>query len=72
MAEHITVSEAARELAVAPRLISDLFYRRLLDDAAAPIVGGRRIIPRTYLDNIRAVLSQAGHLPEAEAVAHAS
>ncbi len=57
---HMTVSEAARKIGANPKDISDLFYRRLLRDDAAPIVGGRRLIPDDYLDIVRSALKQAG------------
>jgi hypothetical protein len=49
MPVYLTVSEVARRLGVRPRDISHLFYRRRLNDAACPIVGGRRLIPPDYL-----------------------
>lgn len=55
MSETLIVSEAARTLSdplgevVRPRDISELFYRRRLEDDRCPIVGGRRLIPRDYL-----------------------
>jgi len=61
----ITVSDAAREIGgnVTPRDISALFYKRALRDDIAPIVAGRRMIPREYLDVIRMELRRAGKLP---------
>jgi hypothetical protein len=64
-----TVSEAARGWGVPPRLISDLFYQRHLDDARCPVVGGRRLIPQDYLPSIEAALRHAGHLPTETEVA---
>jgi hypothetical protein len=58
--EHITVSEAARQIGASPRDISDLFYKRALRDDLAPIISGRRMIPTTYVDTIRAALRRAG------------
>jgi hypothetical protein len=63
MTDHLTVSEAARRWGVPPRVISDYFYARRLDDRRCPIVGGRRLIPTDYLPSIEVVLRQAGHLP---------
>jgi hypothetical protein len=62
MLDYLTVSEVARELdgsfgrAVTPRRISDLFYKRRLRDDICPIIGGRRMIPRYYLDEIAETL----------------
>ena len=56
MATHLFVSDVARRLGVRPRDISDLFYQRLLRDDSCPIVGGRRLIPRTYVPVIEAAL----------------
>jgi hypothetical protein len=66
----ITVSEAARELGVKPRDISDLFYKRVLRDDLVPIIGGRRLIPRDYLEVVAMELRRAGKLPR-KAAAHA-
>ena len=66
MAKHLSVSEAARRWGIPPRLLSDLFYARRLDDRRCPIVGGRRLIPEDYLPEIEAVLRRTGHLSAAE------
>jgi hypothetical protein len=52
----LSVSEAARKLKVAPRVVSDLLYQRLLDVERCPIVGGTRIIPADYLPEMAAVI----------------
>jgi hypothetical protein len=62
---HLSVSEAARELNARPRDISELFYKRELNDDLCPIVGGRRLIPRDYLPVLRMVLKRHGR-PVAE------
>jgi hypothetical protein len=56
----LTVSEIARRYGILPRLISDLFYSRLLDDSRCPIVAGRRLVPEDYLPTIEAVLRDRG------------
>jgi hypothetical protein len=49
------LTDSARELGdefgqvVRPHDISDLFYKRLLEDRQYPILGGRRLIRRDYL-----------------------
>jgi hypothetical protein len=59
----MTVSEAARRIPGArPRDISQAFYDRLLRDDIAPLVGGRRLIPESYLPVIEMVLRRAGKL----------
>lgn len=57
---YLTVSQAARRLGARPRDISDLFYRRHLRDDLCPIVGGRRMIPESYLDLIAAAFRRQG------------
>jgi hypothetical protein len=58
------VSEVARRIPGAkPKDISDLLYQRKLDDARCPLVGGRRLIPESYLPEIEAALRVAGRLP---------
>jgi hypothetical protein len=56
MPKQLTVSDVARSLGVAPRAISDLFYARRLDDRRCPILGGRRLIPAEYVNEIRRVV----------------
>jgi hypothetical protein len=58
--QHLTVSEIARRLGARPRDISDLFYRRQLSDERCPIIGGRRLIPESYVTAIAAALRRAG------------
>ncbi len=63
-----TVSDVARmHPGIKPRDISDLFYQRKLDDGHCPIVGGRRLVPESYLPAIEAALREAGRLEEAHA-----
>ena len=64
--KHFTVSELARQKGVAPRVISDLFYARRLDDGRCPIIGGRRLIPSDYVPEVERVLREAGHLTRRE------
>jgi hypothetical protein len=66
MGRFVIVSEAARQIGVAPRAISDLFYARRLDDERCPVVGGRRLIPLDYLPVVEAALRAAGRLLTAE------
>ena len=58
--EYLSVSGAARRLGAKPKDISDLFYRRALRDDICPIVAGRRLIPRDYLDRVALALKRAG------------
>jgi hypothetical protein len=44
--------------------VSDLFYKRIFRDDLCPIVGGRRLIPRSYLTEILDVLRARGVLPD--------
>jgi len=68
--EHLSVSEVARRLGARPRDISDLFYRRQLSDERCPIVGGRRLIPESYLDVIGMALRRAGRPVSRPTAAH--
>jgi hypothetical protein len=70
MSDLLTVSDVARALSqelgvdVGPRDLSELFYRRLLSDDLCPIVGGRRLISRSYLPEILDVLRARGSIPD--------
>ena len=65
----LTVGEAARRISrqtgvtVAPHIISNLFYKRHLDDERCPVVSQVRLIPEDYLPTIRQVLHERGALP---------
>ena len=69
MSEHTTVGSLARELGeragkdVPPRIISDLFYKRILSDKRCPILAGRRIIPRDYVPEVERALLVRGLIP---------
>jgi hypothetical protein len=63
---HLIVSEVARRIGARPKDISDLFYLRKLDDRHCPVVGGRRLIPETYIPTIEQALREAGRLPSKE------
>ena len=66
MDDHLTIAESSRAISaqagceVSPRILSDLFYRRILDVERCPICGDRRLIPRDYLPEILAVLRERG------------
>jgi hypothetical protein len=57
------VSEVARRLGVPPQVISNLFYRRLLDDTLCPVVSGRRLIPSQYVRQIARRLRERRLIP---------
>ena len=62
----VTASQAARELTatlgreVRPGDITQLFYRRILSDAMAPVIQGRRAIHRDLLPVIANALRRKG------------
>ncbi len=69
---HLTVSDVARRLGVRPRDISDLFYRRALDESQGPIVGGRRMVAVEDLPEIRRALIRPGKFRDIAEAATAS
>jgi len=66
--QKFTVSEAARYITqrtgqtVSPQVISNLFYRRQLDDELCAIVDRIRIIPGEYLPEIERALVRGRYL----------
>lgn len=58
---YLTVGEAAAELGCAPKLLTDMIYRRIVDTRRCPLSGGRRQIPRELLPHIADVI-QRRHL----------
>lgn len=68
MRASLSVSEAAKRLRVAPRLLSDLLYWGKLDGRLCPIVAGRRLVPVSYLPAIRAVLRRRGQVSRRQQV----
>ena len=64
--EYLSVSEAARKFGAKPKQISDLLYHRVLRDDLCPIVGGRRLIPRSYLPKVLDVLIKQGFVEPSE------
>lgn len=59
---YLSVGDAARRLGVQPRIVTMLFYQQKLRDDLCPIIGGRRVIPETYLSMIELVLKRAGRI----------
>lgn len=59
LSQYMTVGEVARRLGARPKDVSDLLYRRELRDDLCPLVGGRRLIPETYLDEVEAALRRS-------------
>lgn len=55
-----SISALARRWSVPPQVLSNLFYRRVLDDAKCPVVNGRRVIPAEYVPVIEGVLRERG------------
>jgi hypothetical protein len=53
-----------RGVEIPPQKLSDLFYRRILNAARCPVVGGVRRIPADYVPAVEAVLEARGILPE--------
>lgn len=65
----LSVSQVARQIGVSPRVISDAFYRRWLDDSVAPVMGRQRVIPAWYVATIERVLRERGVIEADEAAA---
>ena len=59
MRNYLSVSQVARRLGVRPREISDLFYGRELRDDLCPVVGNRRLIPESYVEEVAETLRRS-------------
>ena len=60
VSEIVQEIEAQLGVEVSPRVISDLLYQRKLDIRKCPVLGGRRLIPRSYLPAIVDALRTRG------------
>lgn len=60
MCRYLTVSGVARRIHARPQDISQAFYRRELSDEVCPIVGGRRLIPESFIPIVVRVLRRHG------------
>lgn len=58
--EYLSVGDVARKLDVRPSVVTQLFYERKLRDDLCPIVGGRRLIPPSYVQLIEIQLRRKG------------
>jgi hypothetical protein len=60
------IVEVANGFGISPRVISALFYQRILDGSRCPYVCGRRHIPEDYVEEIRQVLIKRGKIKEGQ------
>lgn len=56
------LGEAARMCGVRPYVITNLFYHGHLDEARTVFVANRRLIPASYVLEIKRVLAERGYL----------
>lgn len=65
MKKFLSVGEVAERFpGVTPKLLTSLFYRKLLDTKRCQMVVGRRLIPPTYVPAIAAKLVELGYVSE--------
>jgi len=62
--EFLSVGEVSRRIGARPQDVTTAFYRGLLRDDLCPLVGGRRLIPESYVDLIAMALKRAGKLAQ--------
>jgi hypothetical protein len=67
MGQYLSVGQAAREVGVSATTVSQGFARGWLSTARCPLVNRWRLVPRDYLDEMRAVLVSRGYLSGDEA-----
>jgi len=65
MTTYLGVSEAASRIGARPRDLTRLFYDQVLRTDLCPKVGGRRVIPPSYLPTIAMALKHR-NLPVAD------
>ena len=53
-----TITDAARRLGVKPTMLSDGFHRGKLDVSKLVPMGNRRLVPTSYLPEIRRILKK--------------
>lgn len=63
---YLGISDTSRRYGIPPKVLSDLFYQRHLDDSVCPVIAGRRLIPASYLPEIEAALRERGYAIPAE------
>ncbi len=57
--DYLYLTEVADVLGVAPKVLSDLLYRGIIDRQRCPLLGRRRAIPVDYLPEVLAALRRA-------------
>ena len=62
-----TLGGVRSNFGVAPRVLSDLFYNKIIDDDGCTLIGRTRLIPITFLPKIEAALRERGKLPASQA-----
>src|SRR5262245_60079657 len=62
-----SITELADRYGVAPKAISDLFFRRLLDPDRCIVKAGRKLIPSEYVPHVERALRRAGRLRSRDA-----
>ena len=63
-----SITDAVAKIGCRPRDISDAFFQQHLDESRVFRLGGRRVIPREYLPEIRRVLTERGKVRQPEPV----
>jgi hypothetical protein len=58
MGEFVFVGEAARELGIGPHDLAVALYTGRVPSDRCPVVGGRRLIPREVLPELRKALEE--------------
>jgi hypothetical protein len=69
MSDFVSIGEAAAECEVPPKDISDLIYRQKVPPEALVCIGGRHVIRRPYLSQLKALV-RARQLRRREAAAN--
>jgi hypothetical protein len=61
MSDFVSITEAADELGIPPKRISDLLFQRRIDPKRCVVKAGRRLLPKKMVSEIKSLLNLRAH-----------